>query len=91
MPIHTLRPSPSDSAITAHTLQDIAGWKPPESGRYSLALALGQLEPCDLGNAEYRALVKYERVPVHSDFHDAETSRELMAALKGELPLRIAT
>jgi hypothetical protein len=68
------------------SLQAPAGWKPPESGRYSLALALGQLEPCDLGNAEYRALVKYERVTVHSDFHDPETSREVIAALKGELP-----
>lgn len=26
------------------SLQEIAGWKPPESGRYSLALAIGQLE-----------------------------------------------
>jgi hypothetical protein len=68
------------------SLEEIAGWKPPKSGRYSLALAVGKLEPCDLGNLEYRALVKYERVPVHSDFHDADTSRELLAALKGELP-----
>lgn len=30
------------------SLQALAGWKPPESGRYSLALALGHLEHATL-------------------------------------------
>ncbi len=70
----------------SENLQDLMGWKPPKSGRYSLALAISKLQPCDLDNISYCALVKYDRVPVHSDFHTAEVSRELLAVLKGNLP-----
>jgi 5-methylcytosine-specific restriction endonuclease McrA len=67
-------------------IQGIAGWKPPEAGSYSLALAVDKLQPCDLSDDEYCALVGYRRVPVHSDFHNEADSQELLAALEIRLP-----
>lgn len=56
------------------SIQQIAGWKPPTSGSYSLTLAVDKLRPCDLSDQEYCALVGYKRVPVHSDFHSEGTA-----------------
>jgi 5-methylcytosine-specific restriction endonuclease McrA len=68
------------------SIQEIAGWNPPQSGSYSLALAVDKLQPCDLSDQEYCALVGYKRVPVHSDFHNEADSEELLAALRIPLP-----
>jgi HNH endonuclease len=70
----------------SNSIQEIARWKPPERGSYSLALAVDVLKPCDLTDIDYCALVGYKRVPVHSDFHNAVDSEELLTALKIRLP-----
>lgn len=64
-------------------LQDIVGWKPrPDGARYSLAIALEPVEECNFGAAEYCALLGYDRVPMHTDIHGEEDSRELFEALR---------
>jgi 5-methylcytosine-specific restriction endonuclease McrA len=64
------------------TIETIARWGSPTSGKYSLAFAIGELSACDLGADEYCALVGFKRVPVHSDFHDAKKSSEVAEALR---------
>jgi hypothetical protein len=64
-------------------LQNLVKWGPrPDGARYSLAVALGNVERCDFGGNEYAALCNYKKIPMHSDFHSEDDSRELFEALR---------
>lgn len=69
------------------TIQSIAGWPAPASGSYSLAIALGDLVKCDLGEREYRALLSYAKIPMDAHVHSTEPSQQIMDAIAGGVDL----